>query len=1148
MNVSKNITILVFFCFLYTHSQIEITNRGKDNEIGIEKNIDTLNHSKIKKENKVLSPSKPELKRSKVKLLITRAGESSFDEDIKNSWISALTEAYFYFQFHNYESCEVIPRKEFLKALKPSDGFGIIIPKNTICQAAESVRASHVLVHNYKYNKNGSKRIEYSIELVNPKNKTVIMSGNTNFHPDSIDIELRSFTEKILEKLNITLTERENEILKRPVFSINSTVNRNFGKAMVGINDNVNLKTAQKILKFARNDPDFGLAAFKAAEMYEALKDYTHASHLYSQVILRNGFYTGRLYIKAAKNYRERESYDQALRILSLSEKKGIKTVDIYLEKAINYEKSRKHLNARECYEEILKLDPNQPDAILFIAKVKREDELYLESLELLSRISPKSSNIALFNLEKGENYLALGKDKEALVSLQSALKLLPENPRIHTLLGEINFKLKKYQTASIHFKTAFEKQPDDLGLLIKTSDTYKMTKQFQKALDMLKKHKSNFYDSKLADREIGLLKFYTGDTTGARSILETCINMKPPDSSVFMILGDIYASAGKQEKAISMYERAEPLVKDTFSIKLALANLYLIKKEYQNAENRFRSIISAKPKYPQVNRYLADILFIKNRKTEALGFYIKERMYNGDDIYVQQKIAKLYCELNDLVNAKKETEKLVKLDQSNVSGYFQLSIIAVKQKIPSDAKRYYAKGESLGKTTMDNYLTLGEGFASIGIYDKAIDAYNKGLKTDSSDEKVLIELGKLYMKTKQDSMAAKTFIEIYNINNIKNSHYLGEAGHIYYQKLNKEKAYSLYSKYIEQGFKDPIVSINLAEMEFDKKQYEKTISLLKDLEEKYLSDTRAVKMLALSYSKTGAQDLTIPSIEKLLAQAPDDINIIEMAAIAYEKKGNLSSAVKMYKKFLTFPKTDTHQNYAYHLATLYEKMNNKSQAMKQYTLNTKVYPNDFRNYINLTEYYVSEKKYSSAVDILIKATKRPSCPPELLKKLANIYDLQNKRTQAGAIYEQYLKIAPQDYEVWNTLGSLYFSQNKYNLAIAPLETSIKHIPNESSNYYKLGYSFYKTKQFGKAVNHLQKALAFKSDSLEVLLLLFQCYSIERDTTNLIEILKERIFLNPKNYKLHLEIGELFLSTKQYEAAIKAFETAENIMPGDVKV
>ena len=167
MTIFKNITIFIMFCILYTNSQIDSTNEGKKNEKEIKKNIDTLNQTEIKNEINVLPPLKPVLKLPKKKLLITRAGEASSNEDVQNSWFSALTEAYFYFQLQNYESCDVIPRKEFLKSLKQADGFGVIIPNNTIYQAAKSLSASHVLIHTYNYNKNGLKRINYFIEIVN---------------------------------------------------------------------------------------------------------------------------------------------------------------------------------------------------------------------------------------------------------------------------------------------------------------------------------------------------------------------------------------------------------------------------------------------------------------------------------------------------------------------------------------------------------------------------------------------------------------------------------------------------------------------------------------------------------------------------------------------------------------------------------------------------------------------------------------------------------------------------------------------------------------------------------------------------------------------------------------------------------------------
>ncbi|MGD9201672.1 MAG: tetratricopeptide repeat protein, partial [Chitinispirillia bacterium] len=774
MNVLKAILIVLLLCFHVTYSQIDSTGAKNVND-------STKKFTQAGKSSK----EKPAARPHKVKLLITRASEVSSIKNLKNGWFSALTEAYFNFQLQNLDSFEIIPRKEFSDLIKQRDDFGITIPESDIYQAANKVKATHVLIHFYSVDKKIFKKIKYYLEIIDLKNKTSVISFDKRFPIGNLNTHLQNCTEQILDKFHISLSDMDKKNLKQQVFSLHPATNKLLGEILVDIKSQDSSKTAQQMIELVQNDPGFGLAVFKTAEMYEALKKYAKASSLYNQLFIRNAFYYHRLFLRVASYNRINKLYDQALRIITLAENRGFKTPEIYLEKAAVFLKMQKLSEAQKYYEKILKIDPNQQDAILYLAKIKRKTGLYNESLQMLGKINQASPNIVLVNLEKGENYLALGQDKQALDILQSVYRLLPGDPGLNKLLGDIYFKSKNYQTASSHYKTAIEKTPEDLNLLLKTSNTYKKAKQFQKALDVLNKYKSNFKNSKLVNREIGLLLFHVKKTAEARAILETCLDIEPPDTNVFIILGDIYSSAGEKDRAIAMYEKAESLVKNKIKIKLSLANLYFLKKEYQKAENRLRSIISVNSEIAGVNRSLADILYLKGLRAEALNFYKKEIDLHGNNFHIQQRIALINFEANDFEQAQKETEKLIQLDQSNVAGYFQLSLLALKQKRDSDAKLFYEKADATGKLTKDNYLTLADGFTSINSFDEAIDAYNKSLKFDPSNEKALIELGKIYTETKKNSLLAQTYEKIYEIDGNKNNRYLEEAGHIYFKLGN---------------------------------------------------------------------------------------------------------------------------------------------------------------------------------------------------------------------------------------------------------------------------------------------------------------------------------------------------------------------------
>ncbi|MGD9202180.1 MAG: tetratricopeptide repeat protein, partial [Chitinispirillia bacterium] len=541
--------------------------------------------------------------------------------------------------------------------------------------------------------------------------------------------------------------------------------------------------------------------------------------------------------------------------------------------------------------------------------------------------------------------------------------------------------------------------------------------------------------------------------------------------------------------------------------------------------------------------------LLLKDKKYKAaLPILLKAtKQENCPNIYFKE-LAEVYSFLNNKTKAAAVYEQYLKNAPNDSLAWYKCGSLYYSVKLYKKAIPALEKSLQLMPMHYESQSKLTDSYIKTGDKKNAINSLHIKLALDPSNEKILLQLANIYKLEKNNQKIAEVYEKLFDLNPNKNKMYLVKAGHIYYKIPIKDKAYSVYNKFIANGLFDPVVSINLARLEFEKKQYQKTISILNELKGKYASDPRVREMLAMSHNLIGTENLTIEEINSLVEKMPYSKKIVEMAAIAYEKKGDIKSAAKMYKRFLTFPKTESHQEYAYHLTTLYEKMDKKPMAIKQYNINIQRFPGDLRNYTNLIEYYMSEKKYSIAAPILAKAVKNPSAPPEFLKNLASIYNRQNNRARASIMYEKYLKKVPDDFEAWNILGSLYFLQQQYKRAITPLEKSITHVPNDSSNYYKLGFSLFRSRQFRNAIDPLQKALESNYNEAQVLKLLSQCYSVVKDTLNLIDILKKRVAIAPKNFQLHIKYGELLLASNQYETAGQVFETLSEMKPKNVIV
>ncbi len=989
----------------------------------------------------------------KMRIIISRAGEASSAGQVQNDWFSALSEAYYYFRFDPLETVKIIPRKKYSKALSPTDIFGVSVSEVDIFQAARELDATHVLIHTYDMDPTENV-INYYLEVLTI-NKKVVVTFDESFPLQDVEKNLEACSKQIIKKLKITPSSKIAPLLTKPILVTDHNVLMEFGKALVEAGDKANEKDAKKLLRISDNNIGLALATYKAAYAFKDIGDCDNAAKLFNRVILRNRLPYSNIYLQASINYRKCQSFDDAERVLSHAETNGISSHGLLVEKALILEKFKRVTEARKIYDRILKTDPDQPDALLFLARQERQAGSYEKSLDYLDRYIKLSDNPGPAYLEMGLCYVAMKRDDEALSVLRKANNLLPDEPESNVLLGDIYFKKKEYGTAATKYGKALEKRSNNLDLLIKTSNAYAKAKNSKKALAILDKYKANFYDTKVVTKEIGLLKFQLKDTTGARGILETCLGIRPPDSRVFLAMGDIYAAKGERDKAIRMYEQADPLLKDKTRVKIALANLQIQNKDYDKAQKNLKAILSKDPDYPNANGYLADVLMAKGQKQQALKHYLKERELQGENVHFQQNIAEIYFDINNLSMAEKESRKLLTLDPINAIGYKQLTLIAIKNKNSTEAQNYISQAEVSAKGKLDPsfYKEVAKGFTEMKSWDNAIKSYGSYLKSSPKDEKAWIELSKVYLQARRDSSAARAYIKIYELSPQKNKDYLAKAGHTYYKLGMKKQAKETYSKFLTKGFVDPLVNVNSAHMEFAHKRYEKTISLLEGASGKYASDEEVVKMLAYSYHKTKKHSQALQYIKKHLANFPNDRKGVEIAALEYEKAGNIKSAADMYKKYLS---RDKNQDYAYKLGALYEKLKQNSLAMGQYKKNIADYPEDFRSYERLAELYLASNQFDNAVKMLVKVTANPSADPAFFKKLAEVYTKQKKPALAAATYEQYLIKSPKDSDMLLKLGVTYYEKKDYEKALTPLMRAFELKPNNSECLAMIGHAYYK--------------------------------------------------------------------------------------------
>ncbi len=1085
---------------------------------------------------------------AKTRLMLTYPGEAASVSEAKNRWFSVVADHYIRFRFELMKAEHIfVPQRQVSKALEGRDHYGVTLSQDDLFTAAKQVKATHLVIQNYFFDKSKN-QYSYFVEITNLSDKSITLEFDQSFPFSEIENNLRDLSDQIVKTFKVKPHSSSEKVLTRAALSTNFETLKSYGLSVTQNLKNIDEKTAKKLVKVIEKDPTLAFATYAVAIYYEKQKDCLSAGRYYNQLILRNGFYYPDFYILASKNYRLCQSMDKANRVLKLAEQKGVATPQIYLEQGKIYERLNKHAEANRVYAELLKRNPNQPDALLYVAKKHRESKSYKKAMDLLNRlINTKKSTIpGDAYLELAENLLKLKRNSEAIPALEKAAKLLPNNIRPYTLLGEAFFNKNQYNKASSYYTKALGLDQTNLELLLRTTTSLRRANQSKKALALLMKYKSNFYDTKQVTKEIGLLNFEMKKFAEAKPLLESCLTMKPVDPEVLTALGSMYSAEGDNSRAISMYDRAMSITKDKNLVQAKLASLYIQNREFGKAEKIVKQILAKKPNYPSVNQHNGDILLNKGDTKRALAAYLKERKLHGNNPYLQDKITGLYFQTNNIAMAKKEANALIKMDPKSYQGYYLLTIIATKERKPKKAEAYLKKAESLGKLTASDYLEIGKIFVSAKLYSKALEFYNKSLRLDPKNQTILEAMAGMYLDKKQDSTAARLYEKIYALDPKKNHLSLAKAGNTFYRAGHTDQAYRIYQKFLQQGHKNPLVFLNKAKIEFEKKKYLQVIASLKKVTGHFESKKEVAKLYAFSYYYLNRYGEALPYFKRLPTASFNKRETIELAALCYEKAGDVRAAIPMYVKYLSLKKDAKHQEYTHHLGTLYEKTTQAKKAIAQYEKAIKLYPKDMRNYERLSTIYVDLKKFSLAKRVLAQAVKDPAAPAHLNRILADIYAKSGQAKQAIAKYEAFLKKNPTDKNTLYNLGSLYFAQKSYDKALPHLERASKTMTDNSDIFYSLGVIYSEKNNFAKAATYLKTAYQLNSSDIKILDLLIVAYQETNRLNDLTLLLKKKLAKEPNNAALHFQLGNIYKKTGKNQQAITYLEKATQLKPSEV--
>jgi len=298
---------------------------------------------------------------------------------------------------------------------------------------------------------------------------------------------------------------------------------------------------------------------------------------------------------------------------------------------------------AEQCFNWVLNLVPQEPNALFLLGGVRQKQERFVEAEQLMSKALPKhpqpadvlnslgnlmgklaqaeqavdyykqaikkrpSFAIAHFNL--GLIYKAQGQTKEAIKVLTIASKQSPKSAQIWSALGGVLKEVDQLDEAVTAFDRALKIQPNYINALHNKGVTLRTLQRPEEAIDCYQKallHADNVAELHFSK---ACAVYDLGDTQGADLSLHRAIELKPDYVLAHETLNKMYWEHGEQDKFSQSFQKAIKQLPNSVDLRVAYADQLKLAKRSEEAVLVLNKALQDLGPLPQINHNLGMLL-----------------------------------------------------------------------------------------------------------------------------------------------------------------------------------------------------------------------------------------------------------------------------------------------------------------------------------------------------------------------------------------------------------------------------------------------------------------------------------------------------------------------------------------------------------
>ena len=569
-------------------------------------------------------------------------------------------------------------------------------------------------------------------------------------------------------------------------------------------------------------------------------------------------------------------------------------------------------------------------------------------------------------------------------------------------------------------------------------------------------------------------LVFREGDYRQAYSLLLQAVKAKPDYLPPHKGLAQMYRLSGKFAEAKEQTDYVLDHSPDDIDALLSLGTIQTQQKKLTEAEGTFNRILEIQPGHVTALLALASVM--KDRKdpsgTERYLKLALER--NPRSIPVYLSLLKFYIGAGRFAEAEPLFTRALATSNNNIEileaqlGYYE-------------GRGQFAEAESVARKIQSSRGDDPKYRAALADYYVQINQWSKAAS----------ELERLLQKHKDDPATLHELIEVrLNLNDRKTAETLNEnllkknpkdaiahlvKGRLYLADGDVGKAMLQFNEAQKYQPNLPALHYWYAQAHLRRNELDQATNALRTAL-RYDANFQTARLnLAELEEEAGAADAALSDLKRLLLINPGDLRAILLYGRVLISKKDYPEARKVLN--LIGENASGSPEMHRQLAVLAMVDKNLPTARREFIAAWNLQPDSRPLLEEVLKDYVAEKHTDEAFKFLHEQVEQRPTDPLLYHELAQVFLLQNKRSEASEALKKALELAPAVPDTSVLLADLYAKERQPTLTVQTLKTALAKNSRDENLFLRAGMIFEEIQAWDNAREAYQRVLDLDADN-----------------------------------------------------------------------